>query len=193
MNKRLLWLLAIPLIIGIVMILMHNRSTTDPLNNILEKDNYPFNGHYSQNNITISEQEFAEKINKIEQIKKYTDEIKFDIKNESMEIQCKLKNPDELFASIQQLSSFQMWASAFDNQMIVANVTLSADQNNQTTLNIDDIKIGEMSLDPNLLSPLISNSTIVKEIQAIPYGNITFAENSIIFRNQLPQFLQQIQ
>lgn len=194
-RKRLLWLLTIPLLIVILVVFMHNKTTTeDPLDKILQEDNYPYNGYYSEENISISEQTLTEKIAQTESVSKYTEEMAIRIQaNGNVQIQCKLKNLEELFGSVKELSSFQMWASAFDNQNVAADLTITADDNDNAQLIVNSIKIGEMSLDPNLLSPLLTNSALAKQISTIPYSSITFVDGAVSFSNQLPQFLQQLQ
>lgn len=193
-TKKLLIMLIAVIVLGVgTLCVIHftEETASDPLGDSLVKDNYPFNGYYSVNSITVTADALANKLTNIEGINKYTENIKTEIyADNSLLVSCTLKNISELFGTTKELTQYQMWASAFEGQEIAATINATSDENDNLKLELTNLKIGSVSLDPALFSGMIDDSIISQQIGTIPYNTVSFAEGQIVFLDVCPEFLK---
>lgn len=182
--------LIIGLIIGTYKITNVSSPQDDTLEKILKEDNYPFNGYYSPNTTNFNEKELKEKLLKIDGIKSHVENLEINlISNDTINVSCKLKEISKLLNSQKELSSYATWGKTFEGQNITAVLAIEKADTGGTDLKIKSAKVGNISIDPQLITPLISSSNTVKSLQKIPYESIKCECGVITFSDQVPQEL----
>ena len=167
-------------------------STEDPLDDILQGDNYPYNGHYSADTTIITDEQLTQMIATQENVSKYAENISTQIKsNNTVSISCKLKNISELFSTSKELSGYQMWASAFEGQELRAEISIIPTESDQLSLDLTEVKVGMIALDPQLFTSLLKNP-VTKELSSISYSSVSFADGQLALSGDCPKFLSNI-
>ena len=181
------------LIISLVaLIVLKSAPSKDPTKEFIENNNYPYTGQFSEDSVTISESDLNTILSQNKNMASYIQDVSTKIQADgSLTMKCTLSNVEKLVDSTTGLSAFKTWASAFDGQQMLLKLKIEKNSDNNVQLTPTEITIGEITLDPQIISPLISDS-IAKSIGNIPYNSISIAEGNISFSKNLPQFLQQI-
>lgn len=195
LKKFTLWALPIAVIVCLAIVSYFNQnSTQDPAKDFIQENNYPYNGYYSENSISISENELATILTQDQNISNHAENISVEIQEDNTVVfHCKLKEVEQLFASSEELSAFKTWATAFNEQNLTVNFSVTADENDNALIQPTAISVGEITLDPQIITPLIAGDNFSKLMGDIPYNSIGFADGSISFSQGLPKFLQQQQ
>lgn len=169
-----------------------SKDKTDPLDNILTEDNYPFNGYFSENSTVVDEQSLAQMLSAQKDIAKYAKDIKINIQaDRTLMFSCTLQNIRALLDSDKTLKGYKMWASAFEGQQITATIAAQKDADGHLGLSLSTLSVGQISLDPDLLSGVLGSDVINKQIGKIPYESVAFSDGEISFALNTPKFFEQ--
>ncbi len=198
MKKRKVFcaVLILALIVFAVIFVWNRKSliTSDPLDSIIDEDKYPYNGYYNGNSTIIGETKLTDYFNQNENISKHLKDVTIKIfKDGTITLDGTLQNITKLFSKTEQLKSYLLWAEKFENQSISAKFTIEATNENNAKLVIKNIQIGEITVDPALVSPIINTSTLQKEIQKIPFSAVTFENGAVALSAETPEFFHQFQ
>lgn len=167
------------------------QNKKDSIEDFIKKNNYPFNGYYSEDAHEFSEDALIQMIQNNPDISKYTENssIKIDA-NGTISITTTLKELNTLIEQNQSLSTYKLWAKSLSGQTVSAALKLSERTDGNAEIKLKSIKIAALSIDPALLTSFIDNSQIQKQLGKIPYSSIYVTQGSISFTKVTPLFLQ---
>lgn len=183
-------LIVIIFAVGLTLLLKNNQKDHE-IEQYIKDNNYPFNGYYSSQSVELSSADLTTKLNAHPQISQYFENINATIsEGNKIHLSGNLRNTATLFDTTPQLQIYKMWASSFDGQTVTAEIGLIANEANGTALSLDSLMVGNITIDPKLLSSFIESSALQQEFKNIEYAGIVSTEDSICFSKGCPSLFK---
>lgn len=164
---------------------------SNPLDQILKDDNYPFNGLYSPESKGFGESELVERLNRLDTVKNHTENLEINILSEKMiKIKFKIKNLEDLVAANPQLADYKGWGKTLEGKTVSAEIGLKETNNGGIGIEIEDLSLGSIEVDPKMLSPYLEKTGVSAALSKIPYQSVRCECGTVTFLKGCPEFLQ---